>query len=126
MNIDQMFADLSEYSIDETNTEYGRVKIPMIIMQTWKTKTVPEHWKSSPESIKNLMPDWEHVLMTDDDNRKFIQEYFPQYLTTFDEFEYGIQRADFIRYAWLYINGGLYLDLDYELVEPLEFRICIL
>tara|TARA_R110001632_G_C11355292_1_gene418788 strand:+ start:1222 stop:2055 length:834 start_codon:yes stop_codon:yes gene_type:complete len=120
MNIDQMFADLSEYSIDETNTEYGRVKIPMIIMQTWKTKTVPEHWKSSPESIKNLMPDWEHVLMTDDDNRKFIQEYFPQYLTTFDEFEYGIQRADFIRYAWLYINGGLYLDLDYELVEPLD------
>lgn len=98
------------------------VKIPKIIMQTWKggVETLPEVWKSSPESIKYHMPDWCYVLMTDKDNDSFIEQHFPQYLKQFREFKYGIQRADFIRYAWLYVHGGLYIDCDFELIAPLD------
>ncbi len=93
---------------------------PKIIMQTWKNTTIPEKWKTSPPSIAKYMPDWQYVLMTDADNRAFVAEYFPNFLPYFDNFEFDIQRADAIRYMWLYVNGGIYLDLDYELQGNLE------
>ena len=43
-------------------------RLPKIIMQTWKNKDLPEKWKKSPLSITKYMPDWEYVLMTDEDN----------------------------------------------------------
>lgn len=96
------------------------VKIPKIIMQTWKTHEVPDHWKSSPESIKSLMPDWNHILMSDEDNRKLIEENFPDFLEYYDNFPYSIQRADAIRYAFLYLYGGVYMDLDLALNQRLD------
>jgi mannosyltransferase OCH1-like enzyme len=111
------------------------VKIPKRIMQTWKgpESTLPEAWKESPVSIRTMMPDWEYILMTDEDNDRFIAKHFPQYLDAFRGFKYGIQRADFIRYAWLAAGGGgLYLDCDYRVDKPLdelfyvdrEFYVC--
>lgn len=94
--------------------------IPKLIMQTWKTKELPEKWKTTQTSIKKFMPDWEYVLMTDEMNREFISKHFPDFLKTFDSFPHNIQRADAIRYAWLFVHGGLYLDCDFELLAPLD------
>jgi len=94
--------------------------IPKLIMQTWKTRTVPEHWKTSPQSIAAHMPAWKYVLLTDEDNENFVQTHFPSLLTWFKKLRYPIQRADVIRYLWLYEYGGLYMDLDIELVASLE------
>lgn len=94
--------------------------VPRIIMQTWKEDDPPDKWSSSPTSITHFMPEWDHVLMSDELNEMFVREHFPQYLDIYLSFPYGIQRADVIRYMWLYINGGVYLDLDYELTESLE------
>lgn len=102
------------------NLKPREVKIPKEIMQTWKTNDVPNSWKPSPQSIKRLMPTWNYTLMTDEANRRFVQLYFPDFLFYFDGFEYPIQRADAIRYMWLYVKGGLYIDLDLELVKPLD------
>ena len=66
------------------------------------------------------MPSWDYVLLTDDDCNIFCQKYFPDFWPTFRDFDYNIQRADAIRYMWLYIHGGLYLDLDIELLHPLD------
>jgi mannosyltransferase OCH1-like enzyme len=98
----------------------GKVSIPKRIMQTWKTTELPDHWKPSQVSIQTYMPDWEYVLMTDEMNRNFIQEHFPTFLSYYDAFPYGIQRADAIRYAVMYVHGGLYLDCDFELKGPLD------
>jgi inositol phosphorylceramide mannosyltransferase catalytic subunit len=97
-----------------------RVKIPKIIMQTWKNNDVPDKWKVSPESIKRKMPGWKYVLMTDEDNRNFVKKYFPDFLSYYDGFTHNIQRADAIRYMWLYINGGIYIDLDFEVKHRLD------
>ena len=101
-------------------TEQMQVTIPKLIMQTWKTKELPAHWQASQDSILKYHPEWKYVLMTDEDNRNFIQEHFPDFLATYDNFPYPIQRADAIRYAWLYVHGGLYLDCDFELLGPLD------
>lgn len=94
--------------------------IPKIFMQTWKNRDVPERWKSSPKSVKRFMPDWKYVLMTDEDNRKFVKKYFPDFLDTYDSLEYPIMKADAIRYMFLYVFGGVYMDLDIELMKPLD------
>lgn len=88
------------------------VKIPKLIMQTWKTDKVPDHWQESVDAIKEHMNEWDYVLMTDDMNREFVKEHFPDFLPYYDAFPYNIQRADAIRACWLYVNGGVYLDLD--------------
>ena len=94
--------------------------IPKLIMQTWKTKNVPEKWKTSPASIKMHMPNWQYVLLTDLDNENFVNSLFPHLYEWFISLKYNIQRADVIRYLWLYEHGGLYLDLDIELVASIE------
>jgi len=107
------------------NIEYNMVskhavKIPKIIMQTWKTEELPDKWKPTQTSINKYMAEWDYILMTDEMNRRFIELHFPDFLSYYDAFQYPIQRADAIRYAWLYINGGLYMDCDFELLGPLD------
>lgn len=94
--------------------------IPKKIMQTWKTDTIPDKWRDGQLSVRSAHGSWDYSLMTDKDNEAFCKEHFPQYYSFFVSLPYGIQRADMIRYMWLYINGGLYIDLDYLVKEPLD------
>lgn len=94
--------------------------VPRIVMQTWKDTNIPEAWKPSIQSIQRHMKGWNHVLMTDKDNRHFVEAYFPEFLPVYDGFKHGIQRADAIRYMWLYVNGGVYMDLDFELTATID------
>lgn len=99
--------------MQQSNIDHDKYAgIPRIIMQTWKTTTLPARWQASQDAIKRLMPDWHYVLLTDADNLAFVKQHFPDFVKTFEGFEYDIQRADAIRYMWLYVNGGVYLDLD--------------
>ena len=94
--------------------------VPKLLMQTWKTKQVPDHWKPSTTSINKCLPNWKYVLMTDADNLKFVKKHFPSFLAMYENFKYPIQKADTIRYMWLYVMGGVYMDLDYILNKPLD------
>ena len=105
-----------QYCYDTGN----EVKIPKIIMQTWKDENIHEHWKESPISISEHMSSWKYVLMTDKDNREFVKKHFPDFLPYYDAFPFPIQRADAIRACWLYIHGGIYMDLDFIVKKPLD------
>jgi mannosyltransferase OCH1-like enzyme len=94
-----------------------KVSIPKIIMQTWKNTIIPTKWKSSVESIHKFLPEWKYVLQTDTDNENFVRTNFPDFLPYYLAFPHGIQRADAIRYMWLYMYGGVYMDLDYEVLK---------
>lgn len=96
------------------------VSIPKKVLQTWKCETLPDHWSTSPEMIAEHMPDWEYTLMTDEMNRAFVAEHFPDFLDTYDNFPYPIQRADAIRACWLYVHGGTYMDLDLHMRKPIQ------
>jgi len=91
--------------------------IPKIIFQTWKTRCVPKEWRSSPESLKRLHPDWKYVLSTDEDNLELVHKHFPHYLELYQSLPKNIMRADMVRYMWLYLHGGVYIDLDYEALK---------
>ena len=94
---------------------------PKIIFQTWKSKTdIPanmEYWSST---WKKNHPDYKYILWDDADNRTFVKKYFAGFLPTYDSYDKEIKRADAIRYMFLYKYGGIYADMDFESLKPLD------
>merc|ERR1712051_954255 len=54
------------------------------------------------------------MLWTDENGRELIESDYPWFLEIYDGYQFGIQRADAVRYFILHKYGGLYADLDYE------------
>lgn len=90
------------------------------IFQTWKTSEIPEQWYFAHESIICMNPNWQVVLLTDEDNLRIVRENFPDFYDTFVGFPYSIQKADAIRYIILYLYGGIYIDLDFEAIQSFD------
>ncbi|QPG75304.1 hypothetical protein FOA43_002655 [Brettanomyces nanus] len=86
--------------------------IPKIIHQTYKTEDVPEIWRAGQQRCKDLHPEYEYILWTDDMARKLIEEEYDWFLETWDSYKFPIERADAIRYFALVRYGGIYIDLD--------------
>ncbi|MBC8046792.1 MAG: hypothetical protein H7Y00_08355 [Fimbriimonadaceae bacterium] len=95
--------------------------IPKIIHQTWKNKEVPVQWLEYQSKVKSLHSDWEYKLWTDTDNETFVKKEFPDFYPVYMSLPKNIMRADVIRYLIMYKIGGLYLDLDYEMLKPFQY-----
>ncbi len=94
--------------------------IPRIIHQTWKSREVPEHLRGFARSWQAHHPGWEHRLWTDADNRAFLARHYPHFLPYYDAYATPICRVDAIRCFLLKHFGGLYVDLDFECLEPFD------
>ena len=92
--------------------------IPRIIHQSWKTAEIPAAWINFRNSWKQAFPSFQYILWTDKDNRNLIRTHYPWFLDIFDQYPRAIQRADVARYFVLHKYGGLYVDLDYECLQP--------
>jgi hypothetical protein len=69
------------------------------------------------QRVKQLNPEYEYKLYDDLDCRKFLLDNFGvNYANAFDSLIPGAFKCDFWRYAVLYVNGGVYLDMD---IKPL-------
>jgi len=91
--------------------------LPKIIHQQWKTKDIPPGpyttWHNKHLELYPR-PEWTHMIWTDENARELIKSDYPFFLKTYDSYEWGIQRADAVRYFVLHKYGGMYVDLDYE------------
>ncbi|MDX1684551.1 MAG: glycosyltransferase [Saprospiraceae bacterium] len=96
------------------------MSIPRIIHQTWKDEKIPERWKAFQDKVRSLHPDWKYQLWTDEDNDAFIEKHYPDLLMIYRSYPKPVMRADVIRYAIMDRIGGLYLDLDYEMLRPFD------
>ena len=94
--------------------------IPRILHQTWKETSVPQKWKFAVDSWRTFHPEWTCRWWTDEMNQAFVESVFPEFLPTWEQFTYPIQRADAIRYLLLYHFGGIYADLDLECIRELN------
>jgi mannosyltransferase OCH1-like enzyme len=94
--------------------------IPRIIHQTWKTADVPERWRAWQQSWRKYHPDYEYRYWTDSDNRAFIAESYPGFLPIYDGYRLGVHRADMVRYFIVRHFGGVYVDMDFESLKPLD------
>ncbi len=94
--------------------------IPRIIHQTWRDSDVPPYLRRFQASWREHHPAWQYRLWTDEANRRLIEEHYPEFLPVYDAYPLPIQRADAARYFMLHRYGGLYVDLDFECLRPLE------
>lgn len=94
--------------------------IPSIIHQTWKDLEVPSEAARLQETWKAHHPRWTYRLWTDSDNRQFLQSHYPWFLETYDRYRDHICRVDAVRYFILQHYGGVFIDLDFECLRPLN------
>ena len=97
--------------------------IPKIIHQiwfSWKTNEIPAKHLEYQKKLIDLHPDWEYKLWRDEENYEFVKQNYPDFYPTFMALPKNIMRADIIRYLIMAKVGGLYLDLDYEMLKPFD------
>lgn len=97
------------------------MKIPKLIHQSWKNQQVPKEWQGFQEKVQQLHPEWEYILWTDESSADYVAKEYPDFYPIYQGFSRNIMRADVFRYLIMYKMGGLYLDLDYEMIRPFDF-----
>ena len=108
-------ADTNDTS--STNSSVQRkspVTIPQLIHRSWKTMDIPLVYKPLKDNCDRLHPKWTSILWTDGDNYELVKREYPEYLYIYNRFPMAINKADFIRYLYMYHYGGVYMDLDVD------------
>ncbi|KAH3855318.1 hypothetical protein DPMN_097884 [Dreissena polymorpha] len=60
------------------------------------------------------------MFWTDETARQLIEARYPAFLVVWDNYRNNINKADALRYFVLYEFGGIYADLDFECIRPLD------
>lgn len=96
--------------------------MPKIIHQIWSgiDEPIPSYFEILGNTWKEHYPTWRYELWDNNKMNFFVQAYYPQYWDIYNKFPYNVQRWDAIRYLILDKIGGMYVDFDYESVEPLD------
>ena len=97
--------------------------INKIIWQTYESEydELPNKAKECVESWKSLNPSWEFKYVSKKERALFVEKHFgKEWKTIYDSYRVDVLRSDLWRYMCLYINGGLYSDLDMVCKKPIE------
>ena len=94
--------------------------IPKIIHQIWEghTEYLEDTYKSLGERWKKFNHDWIYEFWNEIRMDNFVYNYFSEMVDIYFGYPYAIQRWHVIRYLILYKIGGLYVNFDYECMEP--------
>lgn len=95
-------------------------RIPHIIHQSWRTIEVKPFQKQWQQTWLDHHPTWSYMFWTDEDNRDLIADKFPHFVSIYDNLPSPIERADCARYFYMLQYGGVYVDLDFESLKPIE------
>lgn len=70
-------------------------------------------------SVRYHMPHWKYSEYTPKQQREFVSTYFPDRLPLYKKLSKENRSRLFI-YLWMYMNGGIYIGSNYELLKPLD------
>ena len=110
---------VSNNEITNQLTIENKSTIPNIIFQTYYDKSkIPQYIF---DNIKKYGSNYDYILYDDIDAIKFLEHYYSkEVVDTFKRLNLGAHKADLLRYCFLYINGGIYLDIKTILIKPLD------
>lgn len=108
--------DLYEKNVLKNSVVCNKPLIPKIIHQIWLGSPFPEKLKKWQQSWLEKNPTWQYRLWTDEDLKTFKLQNQKMYekATNWGE------KSDIFRYEILYRYGGLYADIDFECLKPLD------
>jgi len=97
--------------------------IPKIIWQTYESeyKDLPQLALEFAKSWQEKNPDWEYKYVSGKERAEFVLKHFgEEWHKIYLSYTAGVLQADLWRYMCLYINGGVYSDLDILCKKPIE------
>ena len=77
-------------------------------------------WNASYASWSTCYPQHELRLWDDDDIDILLRSRLGEFHTFFKAYPLPIHRYDVARYCILYLQGGIYADMDFECLKPFE------
>ena len=94
-------------------------EIPKVIISTYHDKSkIP---RKVYDNIKKFASSYKHIVYDDEQIVIFLKKYFGNdVLNTFLTLHRGAHKADLFRYCYLYIYGGVYLDIKTVLIKDLD------
>jgi mannosyltransferase OCH1-like enzyme len=98
------------------------ISIPKNIICTWREKDVSKTLLNySTTVMKEMNPDYTFNIFDDNECRDFIANHYDStILKAYDDIIPAAFKADLWRYCYLYINGGVYLDIKTVCAKPLN------
>jgi len=110
-------------SVSAANSTHYKSPIPPLIHQVY---FFPSQAKATTFRPSKYQSSWQmsrfaYTFYTDVAAQSLIKAYLPEYLPTFNALPTTILKADFFKYAVLYVHGGIYSDLDVRLIHPLPW-----
>ncbi len=95
--------------------------IPKVIYQTFKTQQIPWLTKLYIKSFMRKNKGYSYEFYDDTRVDEFIRDSFDEEVyKAYSKLQIGAAKADFFRYAILYKKGGIYLDLDSDILVNLD------
>jgi len=109
--------------LEESTPRKPQSTLPKIIHQAWKNDLLPERNKAWRSTWQRTFPHHQHILWTDEKIYRLLSEDFPWFLPIFNSLPKVIMKVDVARTFILYKYGGLYADMDYEVLADFWDRL---
>lgn len=94
----------------------GELRIPKVIHQIWIGGPVPDVFTHYIQTWKDMHPDWEYKLWTDE-NIHTVNLYNQKF---YDETDSPGVKSDLLKWELVYQFGGVYVDMDFECLRSLD------
>lgn len=112
-----------------TNTRLKQSKLPRKIWQTWKTDPLEfeERDSTRARSWPSINPSYRYEVLTDGNDLIYVESHFgpnglnrPDIVETYSTLTATIIKADLLRYLVMYVEGGVYADIDVEALREVN------
>jgi mannosyltransferase OCH1-like enzyme len=123
-NVPDGYQYIKDRLLSAHNPVTCQMKIPRIIHQIYEDPSgAPSDLLLLASTWKEKHPGWEYRFWNKQMMYDFLESKCPDFLPYYRSYPFKVQRWDAIRYLILYHIGGLYVDLDYECLEPLDMLL---
>ncbi|OBT83049.1 hypothetical protein VE02_09227 [Pseudogymnoascus sp. 03VT05] len=104
-------------------------KFPRKIWQTWKVDPLgfEERDSSCARTWTSKNPGYRYEVLTDSNDLMYVESHYgpaglnrPDIVETYRSLTAKIIKADLLRYLVMYVDGGLYTDIDVEALKPID------
>lgn len=101
-----------ERAAADENVPPSQQNVSRRILQFWDQKSIPPDVENCMASWRAI-PNADHVVFDESTAREFIKaEYETRHLEAYDLCNHPAMKSDLFRLAYLYRNGGVYVDAD--------------
>lgn len=95
------------------------VEAPLNVVVTVKNKS--ELTDTFLDEIKTHVSEYTLRIFDDSECSDFLEKHYGEdFARKFERINRGRHKADFFRYAYLYLHGGMYIDVNTRLIRPLD------